>query len=38
MPINPLLSSALPRPQIKVPVDGIYINDGVGSFDNKPSK
>lgn len=32
MPINPLLSSALPRPQIKLPVDGIYMNDVVEEF------
>lgn len=29
MPINPLLSSALPRPQIKLPVNDIYMNDDV---------
>lgn len=32
MPINPLLSSALPRPQIKLPVDDIYMNDDVDEF------
>ena len=32
MPIKPLLSSMLPRPQTKFPADSIYMNDTVDEF------
>lgn len=43
MPISPLLSSALPRPQIKLPVNDIYMGDDmeellIANHQNDPRK